>query len=251
MFNTQKLHIMRKTMLSIALFVSAISANTYAQEAKAGDFNVGITAGGGAAFEWGSKFSGYDHKPIANMQAGVTFDYCFKDNIFMETGLLLERKGGKSIIENDVLDFVKTTIKTKSNLLYLEMPVTFNYRINAGKIGIIPQIGLYAAVGIAGNYTDEIHQEVNNQEFFNNNIPEPEDQDIEFDRPMKSPAFSEGRRNRFDGGARIGLGFAVSPKIKLSLGYDMGIFNTLYTRHVRVGYLRNQTAFGTITFYVK
>lgn len=90
---------MRKTMLSTALLLAAVSANTYAQEAKAGDFNVGITAGGGAAFEWVNRLSLDEQHPIANIQLGVTFDYCFKDNKFIETGLLLERKGGKSKTE--------------------------------------------------------------------------------------------------------------------------------------------------------
>lgn len=61
---------------------------------------------------------------------------------------------------------------------------------------------------------------------------------------------TEGR-NRFDGGVRVGVGFAFSPKVKLSLGYDMGLFNTLYSRRGKAVCCRNQAAFGTITYYFK
>lgn len=243
---------MKRTIATIAI-LSAICANTNAQEAKAGDVNVGITAGGGISTYYGGLDSQLDKSPIANIQGGVTLDFCFKEKMFIETGALFQRKGSKLSFgfDEDEIDFNGWT-KYKDNLFYIEVPVTFNYRFNAGNIGIIPQAGPYVAVGVGGNIKTEGSYDI---------IPGDDPRTISWDEATgtmksnysnKTKAFgNEGYFSRFDAGVRMGVGLAFSPKVKLSLGCDLGIFNMAHKINAANGANRNISAFGAVTYYIK
>ena len=279
---------MKKILLAVfSLF--AIGASSYAQEANAGDFNIGITVGGGLTkintenpYEDISldEFS-YKNKFIANIQGGLVFDYAFVDNFFVEGGLTFQRKGGKVV--NEMLG-MKTTVTT--NLYYIEVPITLNYRINIGDFGLIPQVGPYVAFGVGGKTKTKIDGDLGDMMngMFNMlgdamNSMTGDYGDLDYDsgdfdfettgtneEPEDLKSFGDGAADRLDFGLRMGVGLAFSEKVKLTLGYDLGLLdiyrtankdaedaakaagNTEYEGNAKS---KNGTIFGTLTFYIK
>ena len=60
--------------------------------------------------------------------------------------------------------------------------------------------------------------------------------------------FDSEHSNRVDFGFRFGLGMAFSPRVKFTVGYDLGVLD-LY-RGDNVDYkTKHSTLFGTLTFY--
>ena len=279
---------MKKILLAVfSLF--AIGASSYAQEANAGDFNIGITVGGGLTkintenpYEDISldEFS-YKNKFIANIKGGLVFDYAFVDNFFVEGGLTFQRKGGKVV--NEMLG-MKTTVTT--NLYYIEVPITLNYRINIGDFGLIPQVGPYVAFGVGGKTKTKIDGDLGDMMngMFNMlgdamNSMTGDYGDLDYDsgdfdfettgtneEPEDLKSFGDGAADRLDFGLRMGVGLAFSEKVKLTLGYDLGLLdiyrtankdaedaakaagNTEYEGNAKS---KNGTIFGTLTFYIK
>ena len=211
---------MKKFLFAVAGLL-AFSTMTFAQKASAGDFNVGITVGGGLSNirTDATEMDGvYEEKSIANIQAGVVFDYAFVDNLFLEGGVTFQRKGNK----------VETMgIENKTNMFYVEIPVTMNYRINIGDFGLIPQFGPYVGIGVGGKAKTEV-----------------------LGQEVKTDVFGDGAAERLDFGLRMGVGLAFTDNFKLTLGYDMGLLDNKRAD----GYdakNKNGVLFGALTFYIK
>lgn len=245
---------MRKKALSIALLFSAISANIFAQEANdevviaeeviENEFRIGLTMGGGFSnLRLGDDKNTLSSFAIGNAQGGVTFDIPAGENIFFETGVYFQRKGEKNKIWKEETDKEPRIIKL--NLYYLETPITFNYRFNAGKIGIIPQVGPYFAVGVRGDLR------ATNDEMLDC-IYMKEDGQYKYGDCTSVKAFSENGENykRFDFGIRYGLGFQFNQNVKFNVGYDMGLLNVSDTRN-QDGKAKNSTLFGALTVFLK
>ncbi len=213
---------MKKFLFAVAGLL-AFSTMTFAQKANAGDFNVGITAGGGLSSIRTDEIEMdgiYEEKSIANIQAGVVFDYAFVDNLFLEGGVTFQRKGKK----------VETMgVENKTNMFYVEIPVTMNYRINIGDFGLIPQFGPYVGIGVGGKAKTEV-----------------------LGQEVETDVFGDGAAERLDFGLRMGAGLAFTDNFKLTLGYDMGLLNNIRgIEGVDEVKNKNGVLFGTLTFYIK
>lgn len=216
---------MKKFLFAVAGLL-AFSTMSFAQKASAGDFNVGITVGGGLSNVRVENKSD-SQKPIANIQGGLVFDYAFVDNMFLEGGVTFQRKGCK--YKTEVGSY---TSKTTSNMFYVEIPVTYNYRINIGDFGLIPQAGPYVGIGVGGKskHTSDIPMDVTDG--------------------TKTDVFGDNGAKRLDFGLRLGAGLAFTDNMKLTLGYDLGLLDN--HRGDNIDYKnKNGVFFGTLTFYIK
>lgn len=238
---------MKKIIVAAALFLAAFSAN--AQEAKKGDFNIGITAGAGlSTMRFDDPYDLYDPEPIANIQGGFVFDYSFIDNLFLEIAGTYQRKGYKK----DRTDFEKDDCfeidnETKTSIHYVAFPVTLNYRINLGKIGLIPQVGPYFAIGVAGNVKTNYKLDLEDANY--QKIAEDMLDDLREKAP-KNNIFDNENNKRFDFGMRFGLGLAFSSKAKFTVGYDLGLLDLCRTEGVD-NKSQHSTFFGAFTYYFK
>ena len=251
---------MKKILFSV-LSLFMVSVSSFAQDANAGDFNIGITVGGGLAKINADDptYPGFtsERKPIANIQGGLVFDYAFVNGFFAEAGLTFQRKGGKQEIETKIY---KSTVTT--NLYYMELPLTLNFRIPVGDLGLIPQAGAYVAYGVGGKtkYTTEYNFDdaVNTLGDFVSDLTDDPSVKIYTDavslnkksEEKEDDSFGENAADKLDYGLRFGLGLAFTEKVKLTFGYDLGLVDII--RGGDNNYKnRNGVLFGTLTFYVK
>ena len=251
---------MKKILFSV-LSLFMVSVSSFAQDANAGDFNIGITVGGGLA-----KINADDpslpgvtseRKPIANIQGGLVFDITFVDGFFAEAGLTFQRKGGKQEIETKSY---KSTVTT--NLYYMELPLTLNFRIPVGDLGLIPQAGAYVAYGVGGKtkYTTEYNFDdaVNTLGDLVSDLTDDPSVKIYTDavslnkksEEKEEDSFGENAADKLDYGLRFGLGLAFTEKVKLAFGYDLGLVDIVRGDNSNFKN-RNGVLFGTLTFYVK
>lgn len=251
---------MKKILFSV-LSLFMVSVSSFAQDANAGDFNIGITVGGGLA-----KINADDpslpgvtseRKPIANIQGGLVFDYAFVNGFFAEAGLTFQRKGGKQEVE---AKSYKSTVTT--NLYYMELPLTLNFRIPVGDLGLIPQAGAYVAYGVGGKtkYTTEYNFDdaVNTLGDFVSDLTDDPSVKIYTDavslnkksEEKEEDSFGENAADKLDYGLRFGLGLAFTEKVKLAFGYDLGLVDIVRGDNSNFKN-RNGVLFGTLTFYVK
>lgn len=120
---------------------------------------------------------------------GVGFQMLPNAPVILNTGLIYSGKGGVSKLSGDDLRY---------NLGYLEVPVTFSYRmLLSPQLAVEPSFGVYFAGGVYGNVKD-------------------------YTTRTSKPAFSDNLFRRFDSGLRLGCG--VNYLIfHAALHYDLGI----------------------------
>ena len=89
-------------------------------------------------------------KMLFGYQVGVVLDYSFNNVLFFQPGLLLNSKGSKVIIRNNLLN---TTTTIKNNPMYAELPLLFGVRFGLQNFKLFGMAGPYLAYGFAGkNY---------------------------------------------------------------------------------------------------
>jgi hypothetical protein len=89
-------------------------------------------------------------KMLFGYQVGVVLDYSFNKVMFFQPGLLLNSKGSKVIIRNNLLN---TTTTIKNNPMYAELPLLFGVRFGLQNFKLFGMAGPYLAYGFAGkNY---------------------------------------------------------------------------------------------------
>lgn len=246
-FKNLKFYCMKKVLLAV-MSLLAVSASSFAQEANAGDFNIGIVAGGGLSNIRmdDQKNVTYERKSIANIQGGVVIDYAFVDNFFLEAGATFQRKGNKQTAELQA-SAMGISYSTKStmtaNMFYVEVPVTLNYRIPIGDMGLIPQAGPYVAFGVGGKTKSSTEFDTNN-ETIKKYLEQMGSEDSEYD------SFGDDGAEKLDFGVRLGLGLAFSEKLKFTVGYDLGLLDNVRGDNVDFKN-KNGVLFGTLTFYIK
>ncbi|MBP5480685.1 MAG: PorT family protein [Paludibacteraceae bacterium] len=252
---------MKKILFSV-LSLFMVSVSSFAQDANAGDFNIGITVGGGLAKINADDptYPGFtsERKPIANIQGGLVFDITFVNGFFAEAGLTFQRKGGKQEIETKSY---KSTVTT--NLYYMELPLTLNFRIPVGDLGLIPQAGAYVAYGVGGKTKSTTEY---NFDEATNVLGDLTGELSDYDPSVKvytdasslnqkteeteGDSFGDGAADKLDYGLRFGLGLAFTEKVKLAFGYDLGLVDIVRGDNSNFKN-RNGVLFGTLTFYVK
>lgn len=252
---------MKKVLFSV-LSLFMVSVSSFAQDANAGDFNIGITVGGGLAKinadETVSPGITSERKPIANIQGGLVFDYAFVNGFFAEAGLTFQRKGGKQEIESKIH---KSTVTT--NLYYMELPLTLNFRIPVGDLGLIPQAGAYVAYGVGGktkytteyNFDDAVNT-LGDLVLVSDLTDDPSVKvytDVSLNKKTderEEDSFGDNAADKLDYGLRFGLGLAFTEKVKLSFGYDLGLVDVVSGDNSKFKN-RNGVLFGALTFYIK
>ena len=251
---------MKKVLFSV-LSLFMVSVSSFAQDANTGDFNIGITVGGGLA-----KINADDptspgvtneRKPIANIQGGLVLDYTFVNNFFAEAGFTFQRKGGKQVVETKNY---KSTVTT--NLYYMELPLTLNFRIPVGDLGLIPQAGAYVAYGVGGKTKSTTEYSfdgaVNTLGDLVSDLTDDPSVKIYTDavslskktEEKEEDSFGDKAADKLDYGLRFGLGLAFTEKVKLSFGYDLGLVDIVRGDNHKFKN-RNGVLFGTLTFYIK
>lgn len=251
---------MKKVLFSV-LSLFMVSVSSFAQDANAGDFNIGITVGGGLAKINADDptYPGFtsERKPIANIQGGLVFDYAFVNGFFAEAGLTFQRKGGKQEVETKSY---KSTVTT--NLYYMELPLTLNFRIPVGDLGLIPQAGAYVAYGVGGKtkYSTEysLDEAVNTLGDLVSDLTDDPSVKIYTDavslskktEEKEEDSFGDNAADKLDYGLHFGLGLAFTEKVKLTFGYDLGLVDVVRGDNSKLKN-RNGVLFGTLTFYIK
>lgn len=114
-------------------------------------------------------------------------------------------------------------------MFYLQVPILLNYKFNLGSVSLIPQVGPYFGIGIAGKTKSEITvlEETNEEE---------------------SDSFGDenGQLKRFDFGFRFAGCLGLSDNAKISIGYDLGCVDLDEDTKTK-----NGVFFGTFTYYIK
>ena len=194
-----------KTLFKVSLIAIAmlISISIDAQESP---ITFGIKGGGNI-----STLSDNEDitKPKIGYQFGVTVDYMITPDMFIFSGIELVNKGaaGKRLPSSATSD---ATVATTSNSLYIQLPIHFAYKFDAGtdtKIAL--HGGPYVAYGVGGKMkakmkdsTTPYTKETLENDFFGDN----------------------GLAKRFDYG--LGLGVSIEyNKLVFDFGFDAGIPN--------------------------
>ncbi len=112
----------------------------------------GIRLGINAAKLSGNEKSGLDdYKGRIGFHLGVAVNYEFKASMSLESGLYLTTKGTK---------YDEDGIKDKFNVVYLQIPVLYNYQCDLGNdISLQGKIGPYFALGLSAKNKWEIEDE--------------------------------------------------------------------------------------------
>ena len=112
--------------------------------------------------------------------------------VYVESGLFYSEKGGKS--HNNFNE------KFTYELNYLELPIVFKYNIYViDNLAIVPQLGGFLAVGVAGKIKD-------------------------YKEKAAFSSYSDNYFRRFDGGLRFGVG-AEYKMFYADMTYDLGLAN--------------------------
>lgn len=195
--------------LTVLLLIVAVSAQTYAQKfgVRAGVNFANMTIkDDNVTYSKDSKFNvGYN--------VGVTGEFDFNDNLGLVAGLIVNTKGSKYSTELKVGE-TKTVTSYKTNLLYLDIPVSLKgmYVINDGT-QIYATFGPYLGIGLTGKNTAEVT--ISGSPIESLNGTKKDDTDIEW-------GSDADKLKRLDYGLRFGLGaefsgFLVEASYKLGL----------------------------------
>lgn len=184
---------LRKSLFVLVFFAVAIVANA--------QFNLGVKAGFNASTIRGlGSYDGESVKFKPGFHAGLMARYMFTENMGLESGLYYSLSGAK---EENKDEKYKTTYSPS----YLQLPVSFLYKINIGEgLTLNPSLGLYLGYGIGGK-----------MKFEDENYPE-ENQETDFFGKTDGEEYT----NRFDMGATVGLNLQFE-KFMIGAGYDYGL----------------------------
>ncbi len=156
-----------------------------------------------------------NYKPGFNI--GVAAQYMFAPQMGVETGLYYSTLGTKIKWEYSE-DGYTSKDESSFNPSYLQLPVSFLYKINAGEgLSICPSAGIYFGYGMGGKmknewtetYEGETESGKSETDFFGKG-----DKDEDGD-------YTGLDANRFDMGLTLGLSLEIS-KFSVGLGYDYG-----------------------------
>lgn len=148
-------------------------------------------------------------KAKVGFNIGVSADYDFSYNMGIQTGLFVSTKGFK--LKGEILD---EKLSISSNLVYLQLPVHFAYKIDVSPgTRVFLHAGPYAAYGVGGSTGDS---------------------DIK--------AFGKNGFKPFDAGLGIGAGVELG-RLFFDLGWDFGLVNI-----ARAGDVKNQNAYLSVGY---
>ena len=151
-------------------------------------------------------------KMLFGYQAGVVLDYSFNKFMFFQPGLLVNSKGSKLVIRNNLLN---TTTTFKNNPIYAELPLMFGLRFGFENFKLFGMAGPYVAYGFAGKTSFK----------FESSIPALNTESEGAIKWGEETTLSDPRDlRRFD----MGLSFAAGIELRntqISLYYNPGFTN--------------------------
>lgn len=139
-----------------------------------------------------------DTKILPSFHAGPIIEFGITENIGIGSGLLVSGKGFK--LEEE---FLGEKIKSTSNPIYLQVPVTLSYNNS----GFFAGVGPYVGFGIAGKVKNEGGGEKDSESL---DFGSTEDDDY-------------GSLD-FGAGLEVGYGFGA---IRISASYNLGLMNVI------------------------
>lgn len=150
-----------------------------------------------------------DYKANLNIHIGVTVEIPLSDVFAFETGLLLSSKGYR--ISEEVTDGGDTyKYEGKTNLAYLEVPLTGKLYFDLGGTRIYGAFGPYIGLGIGGKHKYEVTYL---------GEKETEEADIKWGSDEEEDEF-----RALDYGLNIGAGLEISA-IQVGVTYGLGLAN--------------------------
>lgn len=206
----------RKVLLMIFLSLSSIFI--YAQDSP---FQFGIK-GGGNLFSTSMNIKDYADKKIKiGYQIGLSAEYEFSDNFYLETGVYFVTKGVK--LRGDIGSSAeKTHWKQTFNMQYLELPLLATYKIElVSDTKIFFNIGPYVGYGIGGK-ASILNDYVNLDNAVNKD---------------KLDIFGDNRMKEIDFGLKFGLGLEFE-KFTFGWSYEFGLIDVEHKNN-ELNYLLN------------
>lgn len=170
-------------------------------------------------------------------QFGVTFNYDFSENLFLETGLEFTLKGYDEKADMAVIGGVEVmNAKQKCNAQYIQIPIHIGYKMDvATDVKISFLAGPYLAYGVGGK--TKLTGYVQTGDYWRPTI----------DINEKANTFSTGALKEFDFGFGFGVG-AEYQKYVARLGYDFGMVNVSEKFADEKMKLRNRNAYLTFGY---
>lgn len=188
-------------MKKVFLFVAALSLATVVSAQKIG-LKAGVNLAGQSIKLADKKV---DNKMILGYQVGAILTMPIGP-IELEANLLLSAKGSKLEEETNLMG-ISSKVTSKTNLLYLDIPVKINYVMDLGPLGVFVGVGPTFAYGISGKEKSKASVDGKSVE---------KNSKIKWgSKPTEAKPFS------------IGLGFqggvVLMDKIRVGASYDMGL----------------------------
>lgn len=151
-----------------------------------------------------------DFKMNLGINGGITAEFPINDMIAFETGLMLNSKGFKIEETEDILG-TTFTLTTKTNLLYLDIPLNLKAGIDMGGAKLYGTFGPYVGFGITGKVKMKLE---------GGGETEEDSEDIEWGSDDDSDL------KRLDFGLNIGAGVEFGA-ISVGVNYGLGLGNLL------------------------
>ncbi|HTG56738.1 MAG TPA: porin family protein [Niabella sp.] len=196
-----------KKLLFGGLLFTAFSLTALQSNAQAGRFGVNA----GVNF---SNITGKDapdaYKLKTGFQAGVTYDIGIADDFVIQPGLSYVQNGAKY----DGFD-----VKTELN--YLQLPVTFQYQPELGTGHLLLGVGPYVGMGIG-----KVKTVINNSSF--------------------SGDWDQANLRKFDAGGKLLAGYQLSNGLSLNLNANLGLVKLADVDNPPT---TNNTSFGVTVGY--
>jgi len=204
---------MKKITLVCIVLLCLFNVQSFAQ-AKFG-FKVGVNStSAGVSYEDSDEEEEFRDaiKPKIGFTAGLAAEFGFSEALSLQTGLMLANKGYK--IEYDESGL---SIKGKTSLNYLEIPLNLAYNMGGFQVHAGPYLGL----GLFGKQKYELSDGTDSENGdtkikFKNSVSEEDYDDLEDD---------EDYMRRLDYGLNLGVGYRTGPAL-ITATYSWGLANT-------------------------
>jgi hypothetical protein len=199
---------MKKQVLVLLALFGTLS--TYAQ------VSFGVKAG----FNSASISSEGEASRLSAWHAGGIADISLAENFSLQPQLLVSVKGSKTKGFSETIEvpgaepIVYDFPSTKTSLTYLEVPVNFLYKLEAGAGKVFFGAGPYVGFGLTGKVKVDAEG--------------AEDGDIKFDGKKEAEleeGDEDGHLKRLDAGANFLAGYELKNGLLFSVNYSLGLTN--------------------------
>ncbi|HNV50401.1 MAG: porin family protein [Bacteroidales bacterium] len=196
-----------KNVIKLLIFVLVVSMTTGAFAQNFG-LKGGLNLSNILAKDDNTTYSD-DFKMNPGFHIGATAEFPFSDMFSFETGLLLSTKGYK-ISEEETFMGKKIEMKIKTNLFYLDIPLTAKASFDLGDAKVFGLFGPYIGMGLTGQ--SKTVTTIDGK-------TEKEKEDVEWGSEK-----GKSDLKRLDFGLTIGAGVEID-LFQIGLGYNLGLAN--------------------------